>query len=178
MLHHRWTVGCQHATMWPYPRDAIYFGMLAMLASLCWFAVFIIEAYAIWFVVFANENTVRDKYGVLGECNLGKESRTQHAQSSTVRSAHSHCWRWCPGPVAECKMCYDYRAQAAETCRSRAQNATCWDAAKLGYCSFTDTLLNKFNINSTQVRLLSGVSNTGRLPEAIPPHMRSKTAML
>lgn len=75
-------------------------------------------------------------------------------------------------------VCYDYRAQAAETCRSRAQNATCWDAAKLGYCSFTDTLLNKFNINSTQVRLLSGVSNTGRLPEAIPPHMRSKTAML
>lgn len=50
-------------------------------------------------------------------------------------------------------MCYEYHAQAAETCSTRARDATCWGAVKLGYCSFTDTLLNKFNFNSTEVRL-------------------------
>jgi hypothetical protein len=34
--------------MWPYPRDAAYFRLMAWISSLCWFAVFAIEVYAIW----------------------------------------------------------------------------------------------------------------------------------
>lgn len=95
MLHHRWKDGCQHATMWPYPRDAIYFRLLAVLSSLCWFAVFAIEAYGIWFVVFANENSVRDKYGVLGECNWCTLAELSMRQCSGAHTLN-YCWRCRP----------------------------------------------------------------------------------
>jgi hypothetical protein len=48
VLFCRYQTGCRHATMWPYPRDAAYFRLMAWISSLCWFAVFAIEVYAIW----------------------------------------------------------------------------------------------------------------------------------
>lgn len=86
LLHHRCKDGRKYATMWPYPRDATYFRMLAIVSILCWLAIFAIEAYAIWFVVYANENGVRDKFGVLGEYNWGTLCRTRHASSASTRT--------------------------------------------------------------------------------------------
>lgn len=55
------------ASLWPYHADAAYFRAMALLSGLCALAVFAVEAYAIWFVVFANDMSDRDKYGILGE---------------------------------------------------------------------------------------------------------------
>jgi hypothetical protein len=110
------------------------------------------------FVVFANENAVRDKFGVLGEWNRPVPGTL--AGCTAEQHAHAHLLVVSPLSCAECKMCYDYHAQAADTCRSRAHDATCWGAVKLGYCSLTDTLLNKFSMNTTEVRLLARFSQS------------------
>jgi hypothetical protein len=55
------------ATLWPYPADAHYFRAMSVLSGICALTVFAIEAYAIWFVVFANDMKDRDKFGILGK---------------------------------------------------------------------------------------------------------------
>jgi hypothetical protein len=38
---------------------------MAILGGLCTFSVVAVEAYAIWFLVYANDMSDRDKYGIL-----------------------------------------------------------------------------------------------------------------
>jgi hypothetical protein len=40
---------------------------MSVLSGICALTVFAIEAYAIWFVVFANDMKNRDKFGILGK---------------------------------------------------------------------------------------------------------------
>jgi hypothetical protein len=54
--------------MWPYLRDANYFRMLSFMSGLSMLAVVAVEAYAIWFVVYAKSNEDRDAYGIQGTC--------------------------------------------------------------------------------------------------------------
>lgn len=60
-----------HATFWPYPADVKYFKSMAVLSGICAFMTVAVEAYAIWFVVFAKDITDRDRYGILGRCSGG-----------------------------------------------------------------------------------------------------------
>jgi hypothetical protein len=53
--------------MWPYPGDVHYFRAMAVLGSLCTVIVVAVEAYAIWFLMYANDMSDRDKYGILGK---------------------------------------------------------------------------------------------------------------
>jgi hypothetical protein len=69
------------ATLWPYPGDRAYFRALALLSGICATTVFAIEAYAIWFVVFANDMRERDKYGILGEYSFRHNTSSTHSAS-------------------------------------------------------------------------------------------------
>jgi hypothetical protein len=48
-----------------------YFKSMAVLSGICAFMTVAVEAYAIWFVVFAKDITDRDRYGILGRCSGG-----------------------------------------------------------------------------------------------------------
>jgi hypothetical protein len=53
--------------MWPYPNDATYFRLLAFLSGVTALVVVCIEAYAIWFVMFAKNDGDSAMYGIKGE---------------------------------------------------------------------------------------------------------------
>lgn len=49
-------------------------------------------------------------------------------------------------------MCYQYQAAAGATCSMKPVTSACWGAAKRGYCSMFDALVNNYAFNATQVR--------------------------
>lgn len=89
-----------HATFWPYPADVKYFKSMAVLSGICAFMTVAVEAYAIWFVVFAKDITDRDRYGILGRCSGGFSGfsgycramlRCLHQQGMQNSQKRSHC---------------------------------------------------------------------------------------
>jgi hypothetical protein len=83
--------------MWPYPGDVRYFRAMAVLGALCMLSVVAVEAYAIWFLFYAKENSDRDKYGILGE----------PAPFLLHSSCHSECyfsmwWLWRRTHLSSC----------------------------------------------------------------------------
>lgn len=52
--------------MWPYPGDVRYLRAMAVLGTLCMLSVVAVEAYAIWFLIYANDIKDRDTFGILG----------------------------------------------------------------------------------------------------------------
>jgi hypothetical protein len=59
-----------HASFWPYAGDRLYFHGLAAVGLFCFFTVVAVEAYALWFLLFARDISDRDRYGILGGCAL------------------------------------------------------------------------------------------------------------
>lgn len=57
--------------MWPYAGDIVYFWALGIIGSTCFLTVVAVEAYALWFLLFATDMSDRDKYGITGEQSLG-----------------------------------------------------------------------------------------------------------
>jgi hypothetical protein len=64
--------------MWPYPNDATYFRLLAHLSGITALVVFCIEAYAVWFVVFAKNDADSATYGIKGGCLMLSAPHDEH----------------------------------------------------------------------------------------------------
>eukprot|EP00775_Hariotina_reticulata_P001342 gene1342-1685_t len=59
------------ASLWPYPGDTAYFIGMAIVGMMCTLSIVAAEVYAIWYLLFAQDVSDRDTYGILGErgCN-------------------------------------------------------------------------------------------------------------
>ncbi|WIA21570.1 hypothetical protein OEZ85_000762, partial [Tetradesmus obliquus] len=77
--------------MWPYPGDVRYLRAMAVLGTLCMLSVVAVEAYAIWFLIYANDIKDRDTFGIL-ECKQCYGYIDAAGDSCSSKPADNACW--------------------------------------------------------------------------------------
>uniref|UniRef100_A0A383VZN3 Uncharacterized protein n=1 Tax=Tetradesmus obliquus TaxID=3088 RepID=A0A383VZN3_TETOB len=77
--------------MWPYPGDVRYLRGMALLGTLCMLSVVAVEAYAIWFLIYANDIKDRDTFGIL-ECKQCYGYIDAAGDSCSSKPADNACW--------------------------------------------------------------------------------------
>ncbi|WIA17081.1 hypothetical protein OEZ85_013980 [Tetradesmus obliquus] len=79
------------ASLWPYAADRLYFFGMAVVGLLCFFTVLAVEAYALWFLMFARDISDRDRYGIL-ECRQCYAYHIHAGDTCSGKAASDSCW--------------------------------------------------------------------------------------